>query len=69
MKTAEGFTLVRNGQLIDGTGAPAVRDAAVVIRDGRVCYAGAVAQAPSVPRDVRRLDARGGTIMPGLGRF
>jgi imidazolonepropionase-like amidohydrolase len=66
MRTSPETTLVANGQLIDGTGKPAVRDAAVVIRDGRIAYAGAVAGAPPVPSDARRIDARGGTIMPGL---
>ena len=30
MRTAKGLTLITNGQLVDGTGAPAVADAAVV---------------------------------------
>lgn len=66
MKTASGTTLIHNGQLVDGTGKPAVADAAVVIRDGRIVFAGAKAQAPATPPDARRIDARGGTIMPGL---
>src|SRR5205823_10904810 len=55
-----------NGQLIDGTGAAPVRDAALVIEDGRIAYAGPEAGAPEAPRGARRIDARGGTIMPGL---
>src|SRR5262249_184596 len=66
MKTAEGMTLIANGQLVNGTGAPAVADAAVVIRDGKILYAGPARGAPEVPPDVRRIDARGGTILPGL---
>jgi imidazolonepropionase-like amidohydrolase len=66
MKTAKGATLISNGQLIDGTGAPAVRAAALVIEEGRIRFAGPAAQAPAVPADVVRIDARGGTIMPGL---
>jgi imidazolonepropionase-like amidohydrolase len=66
MKTAHGTTIIANGQLVDGTGTPPVRDAAVVIQEGRIVYAGAVAQAPPVPPEARRLDARGGTILPGL---
>jgi imidazolonepropionase-like amidohydrolase len=66
MKTATGTTIIANGQLIDGTGAPPVRDAALVIRDGRILHAGPVSTAPPVPPDARRIDARGGTIMPGL---
>jgi imidazolonepropionase-like amidohydrolase len=66
MKTAAGVTLIANGQLVDGTGAAAVPDAAVVVRDGRVAYAGPAAGAPEVPPDAGRIDARGGTILPGL---
>jgi imidazolonepropionase-like amidohydrolase len=66
MKTASGTTILCNGQLVDGTGAAPVRDAALVIQDGYVRYAGAVVGAPPVSPDARRIDARGGTIMPGL---
>ena len=66
MKAAQGTTFIRNGQLVDGTGAPAVPDAAVVIRDGRIAYAGPANGAPRVAPDALRIDARGGTIMPGL---
>src|SRR5688500_13567342 len=66
MKTADGTTLIANGQLVDGTGAAAVPDAALVIWDGRIAYAGPAAGAPEVPRDAQKIDARGGTIMPGL---
>ncbi len=66
MKLAPGTTVIANGQLIPGTGAPAVRDAALVIRDGRIAYAGPVAGAPPAPPEPRRIDARGGTILPGL---
>jgi imidazolonepropionase-like amidohydrolase len=66
MKTATGTTIIRNGQLIDGTGKPPVRDAVLVIQDGWITYAGPVAQAPPLPPEVQRIDARGGTIMPGL---
>jgi imidazolonepropionase-like amidohydrolase len=66
MKLAQGTTIIGNGQLIDGTGASPVRDAALVIIDGRITYAGRVASAPPFPPDARRIDARGGTIMPGL---
>jgi imidazolonepropionase-like amidohydrolase len=66
MKTAEGITVIANGQLIDGTGAPPVPDAVLLVRDDRVAYAGPVAQAPPLPAEARRIDARGGTIMPGM---
>src|SRR3954466_16139523 len=67
MKTATGVTLLRNGQLIDGTGAPAVADAAVLVRDGVIRYAGPARGLPAeLPRERSEIDARGGTIMPGL---
>src|SRR5436190_24090568 len=66
MKTATGTTIIANGQLLDGTGAPPVRDGALIIQNGRISYTGPVSQAPPVPPDARRIDARGGTIMPGL---
>ena len=66
MKTATGTTVITNGQLIDGTGAAPVADAVVVIEDGRIAYAGPVANARPVTPASRRIDARGGTIMPGL---
>ncbi len=36
------------------------------MRDGRIVYAGAAATAPAVGPDAAHIDARGGTIMPGL---
>jgi imidazolonepropionase-like amidohydrolase len=66
MKTGQGTTIIRNGQLVDGTGAPAVPGAIVVIVDGRIAYAGPAAAAPPTDRQATVIDARGGTIMPGL---
>ncbi len=66
MKTATGTTLITNGLLIDGTGKAAIPNAALIIRDGRIIYAGSAADAPSLPPDIEKIDARGGTIMPGL---
>ncbi len=66
MRTAQGTTIISNGQLVDGTGAAPLADATVVIRDGRIAYAGSAAGAPQSERDAARIDARGGTIMPGL---
>jgi imidazolonepropionase-like amidohydrolase len=66
MKRASGTLLITNGQLIDGTGAAPVREGALLIRDGLIVYAGAAEGAPEVGPDVPHLDARGGTIMPGL---
>jgi len=66
MRLADGTTLIHNAQLIDGTGKSVVADAAVLVRDGRIAYAGPKSQAPSAPPEARHIDARGGTVMPGL---
>jgi imidazolonepropionase-like amidohydrolase len=70
MKLATGTTVITNGTLVDGTGRPPVRDAAVIVTDGLIAYAGSAAGAPPVadaPGSLeQRIDARGGTILPGL---
>src|SRR4051794_12305542 len=66
MQTATGTTIIANGQLVTGTGAPPVRDAVLVIEDGRIRYAGPAVRQPEVPPDAKRVDARGGGILPGL---
>tara|TARA_R110002072_G_scaffold145460_1_gene291894 strand:- start:19765 stop:21048 length:1284 start_codon:yes stop_codon:yes gene_type:complete len=66
MKTATGRTVIRNGQLVDGTGAGPVSDGLLVIEDGFITYAGSAANAPNVPTEAKLIDANGGTIMPGL---
>ena len=66
MKTAEGTLLITNARMVDGTGAPAVADAAVIVKDGKITYAGPARGAPAVSEETRRIDARGGTVMPGL---
>lgn len=67
MKNATGTTLITDGQLVDGTGRPAIPDAAVLIRDGRIVYAGPASARPDAPAPPdHTLDARGGTILPGL---
>jgi imidazolonepropionase-like amidohydrolase len=66
MKLATGYTVIGNGQLIDGTGAPPIRDGAVVIKDGKIAFAGPAVRVPEVPADAKRIDAKGGSILPGL---
>ena len=65
MKAATDTLLVKNGQIIDGTGAAPVADGVVQVDGGRITYAGPANAAPSFEAD-RVIDARGGTIMPGL---
>jgi imidazolonepropionase-like amidohydrolase len=51
--------------LIDGTGKPPVRDAVIVIRDGRIASAGPRSRVP-VPAGIDTLDLRGLYVVPGL---
>jgi imidazolonepropionase-like amidohydrolase len=53
------------GTLIDGTGIPAVPDATVVIREGRIVAAGPRSEV-NIPKDAEMVDARGKTVLPGL---
>jgi imidazolonepropionase-like amidohydrolase len=66
MKISQGTTLITNGRLIDGMGKAPVPNASLVIKDGRIAYAGPAADAPALPPDTEKIDARGGTILPGL---
>ena len=52
-------------RLIDGTGGPAVEDAVVVVRDGRIVAAGPRARV-TIPAGAERIDLSGKTLMPGL---
>lgn len=51
--------------LVDGTGAAPVRDAVVVIRDGKIDCAGSRAACP-VPAGIDGVDLAGSWIVPGL---
>jgi imidazolonepropionase-like amidohydrolase len=51
------------GTLVDGTGAPPVRDATVVLSGGRIECAG---RGCAVPKGARSVDVRGLWITPGL---
>ncbi len=66
MKHATGTTLIRNGQIVDGTGTTPLANAAVVIEDGKITFVGREESAPLLSREATTIDARGGTIMPGL---
>ncbi len=58
--------LIEQGRVIDGTGAPAVQQA-VALEGGKIAALGAAAEQWAERRnDVRRIDASGKTVMPGL---
>ncbi len=61
------LTYLYNGTIIDGLGGAPVQNGAVLIRNGRIEAVGAAADV-RVPdgETVERVDARGGTILPGL---
>jgi imidazolonepropionase-like amidohydrolase len=54
-----------NGILIDGTGADAIPDGAIVIRDGSIVSAGSHTQV-EIPAYANIIDVQGGTILPGF---
>jgi imidazolonepropionase-like amidohydrolase len=51
--------------LIDGTGAPALADSAVLIHDGSIVAAGLRTKV-KVPKDAHVIDAKGKFLLPGL---
>lgn len=58
--------IITGGRVIDGTGAPAF-DGSVLVEAGRVAATGAEADRRAALRpDLRRIDATGQTVMPGL---
>ncbi len=66
MRLAQGTTIITNGRIIDGTGREPVEDGTVIAENGKITYAGPASAAPLAPPDASRIDANGGTIMPGL---
>ena len=66
MKISQNDTLIHNCTLIDGTGAAAVPDGALLISNGRIAFSGRFADAPQLGPGVERIDGLGGTVMPGL---
>ncbi|MDX2038994.1 MAG: amidohydrolase family protein [Isosphaeraceae bacterium] len=66
MKLSTGITRIDRGRIVDGNGGPPIDDGALIIEDGRIRYVGPAVGAPEIPPDARTIDARGGTILPGL---
>lgn len=58
-------TVVLAGRLLDGTGAAARPDQAIIVRGGRIAAVGPRASIP-VPTGARVIDLRGRTVLPGL---
>ncbi|MGH2491993.1 MAG: amidohydrolase family protein, partial [Candidatus Limnocylindria bacterium] len=57
--------VIDNVRVIDGTGAPPIEGARVIVRDDRIAAVGPAAQTPA-PSDAERIDASGRTVVPGL---
>lgn len=60
------YKLVKNGNLIDGTGQRLVANAAVLIQDNRVVSAGALKDIAIPDETFEIIDAQGGYILPGF---
>ena len=66
MKLATGTTVISNGTLFVGTESPSIPNATVVIKDGKIVFAGPEKSAPTIEPSAEKIDALGGTILPGL---
>ncbi len=66
MKKSQGTLVITNGQLVDGTGRSAIDQATLHARDGVITYIGPATDAPALADVDLTIDARGGTILPGL---
>ncbi|MBS0333234.1 MAG: amidohydrolase, partial [Proteobacteria bacterium] len=62
---ATGAFAIVGARLIDGTGAPAVPDAAVVVSGGKIVAAGPRAAVP-LPAGIKVIHAEGQSLLPGL---
>ena len=63
-KLSGTFAIV-GATLVDATGAPPIKDAAVVVRDGRIAAAGPRIKV-QIPSQAATVDANGQTLLPGL---
>lgn len=63
--TNPDVTVLRNGTVIDGTGAPPRPNATIVLVGDRIVWAGGQRDVP-VPADARVVDIRGKFVVPGL---
>jgi imidazolonepropionase-like amidohydrolase len=60
------YTLVRNGTLIDGNGGKPIPNGAVLIEDNKIRGVGTADSIRLPNASITTLDAKGGTILPGL---
>ena len=57
--------IITNGTVLDGRGSEPLPDGVVVITGDRITFVGRAVDYP-VPSDAQVIDARGGTILPGI---
>jgi imidazolonepropionase-like amidohydrolase len=62
---AGGTFALTGATIVDGTGAAAIEDGTILVRDGRIAAVGSRA-AVRVPQAARVIDAGGATVIPGL---
>ena len=60
------YQLIRNGTLIDGTGAAPLTDAAVLVKDNRIQAVGKANSIRLPDAQTTEIDAKGGFILPGM---
>jgi imidazolonepropionase-like amidohydrolase len=58
--------VVIGATLIDGTGADPIPEAALHVTDGRIAWAGAVAEMPAAARQAQQVEVPGQYLIPGL---
>lgn len=58
-------TIIMNGTVVDGRGSEPIRDGVVVMVEDRITFVGRAADYP-FPSEGQVIDARGGTILPGI---
>jgi imidazolonepropionase-like amidohydrolase len=58
--------VLRAPRLLDGTGTRAVEDAALLVEEGRIAYAGPAAGLPGSASQVPTVEFSGATLLPGL---
>ncbi|UCC86585.1 MAG: amidohydrolase family protein [Anaerolineales bacterium] len=62
---SSGQIIISNGTVVDGRGSEPIRDGIVVMVGDRITFVGRAA-GYSPPSDAQVIDARGGTILPGI---
>jgi imidazolonepropionase-like amidohydrolase len=62
---ASGAFAIVGARLIDGTGAPAIEESVVIVRDGRIAAVGAKGSL-TLPAGIKVIEANGQSLLPGL---